>query len=207
MAWRGVALAGAVDVVGWWREVGRKRRSVDGRWKLSMPFASYVSAFFFFFIIFGGLEFFPEPELLDFYPVLFFLPSLPHPLTRIRNQKTPSARQRPSPFILLYVHRFLFAPRFSLSREREKREFQGTFHSEIGCAQIQFDRIPNLNDCGWSNIVSFQSFSSFSMIESFFPQRSIPLVQTDGLLFRLVVYQQHRRDVVPPVTGRFSDWH
>jgi hypothetical protein len=35
--------------------------------------------FLFFFIIFGGLEFFPEPELLDFNPVLFLPPPPPHP--------------------------------------------------------------------------------------------------------------------------------
>jgi hypothetical protein len=47
--------------------------------------------FLFFFIIFGGLEFFPEPELLDFYRVLFLpsLPASPHPkshhlLTNVR---------------------------------------------------------------------------------------------------------------------------
>jgi hypothetical protein len=76
--------------------------------------------FLFFFIIFGGLEFFPEPELLDFYRVLFLpSPPSPHPLTRIRNQKPPSAHQCPSPFIL-YVHRFLFAPRLSFERENLK---------------------------------------------------------------------------------------
>lgn len=162
--------------------------------------------FLFFFIIFGGLEFFPEPELLDFYPVLFFFFYPPSP--------TPShvsATKRHHLLANVRRHSFFMSTVSYLHRDflsREKREFQGTFHSEIGCAQIQFDRIPNLNDCGWSNIVSFQSFSSFSMIERLFsPQRRIPLVQTDGLLFRLVVYQQHRRDVVPPVTSRFSDWH
>jgi hypothetical protein len=34
---------------------------------------------FFLFNTFGGLEFFPEPELLDFYPVLFFFFYPPSP--------------------------------------------------------------------------------------------------------------------------------
>jgi hypothetical protein len=70
MAWRGVALAGVVDV-GWWREVGRKRRSVDGRWKLSMPLLhTFPLSFFLYYIWWFGI--FSGTRTFRFLPRPFF---------------------------------------------------------------------------------------------------------------------------------------
>ncbi len=83
---------------------------------------------FFLFNTFGGLEFFPEPELLDFYPLLFFYP--PSPLT-----PPPHTYPQPKDTICsptsVAIHSL--CPLFPICRD-----FQGTFHSEIGFAQIQF---------------------------------------------------------------------
>lgn len=174
----------AVDV-GWWREVGRKRRSVDGRWKLSMPFASYVSAFFFFFfIIFGGLEFFPEPELLDFYPVLFFLFfTLPPPPPHTYPQPKDTICSPTS----VAIHSFICPP-FPIcteifSREREERISRYISLGNWLCpntiwSNSQSDWLWLIKHCFLSKL-----FFIFRWLKGFFPpQRRISLVQTDGLL-------------------------
>ncbi len=110
MLWRGQLMLLGDDV----KLVGREEVLTDVENCLCPLLHTFPLSFFLYYIWWFGI--FSGTGTFRFLPRPFFLPSLPHPLTRIRNQKTPSARQRPSPFIL-YVHRFLFAPRFSLSRE------------------------------------------------------------------------------------------
>lgn len=183
MAWRGVALAGAVDVVGWWREVGRKRRSVDGRWKLSMPLLhTFPLSFFLYYIWWFGI--FSGTGTFRFLPRPFFtLPPLtppphtyPQPKDTICSPTSVAIHSLCPPFPIC-------TEIFSLER---RENFKVHFTRKLAVPKYNLIEFPIWTIVVDQTLFPFKAFLHFRWLKGFFPQRSIPLVQTDGLLLLFV---------------------